>query len=48
MNLPWDQERSCKKFGPNRFSCLDGYRLQTNKQTDKQASKVYIKIQSYR
>ena len=38
VNLPWGHARSRNKFGPDRFSRVDVYWIQTNKQT----SKVYI------
>ena len=33
---------SHKKFGPDRFSPFDVYLIETNEQTDRQTSKVYI------
>ena len=39
INLPWDHVMSHKKFGPDRFSRLDVYWIQTNKQTDKQTDR---------
>ena len=35
---------SHKKFGPDRFSRFDVYWIQTNKQTNKQTSQIYIQI----
>ena len=35
---------SHKKFGPDRFSRFDVYWIQTDKQTDKQTSQIYIQI----
>ena len=41
---PWGHVRSHTKFVPDRFSRCDVYWIQTNKQTDRQTSKVYIKM----
>ena len=37
IHLPWDHVKSHSKFGPDRFSRFDVYRLQTNRQ-----ARVYI------
>ena len=41
INLPWGHVRSKKKFGPDGFSRFDVYRIQTNKQTPRQAKYIY-------
>ena len=40
--LPWGHARSHKKFGPDRFSRFDVYWIQTDKQTDRQTSQIYV------
>ena len=42
INFPWDHMMSHKKFGPDRFSRFDVYWIQTDKQTNKQTSQIYI------
>ena len=43
INLPWGHVRSNTKFGPNKFSRFDVFRLQTNKQTPKQAKYIWYR-----
>ena len=40
--LPWGHFRCHTKFGPDRFSCLNVYWIQRNRQTDKQSIYIYI------
>ena len=42
IKLSWGHVRSHAKFGPDRFSRLDEYWTQTDRQSDRQTSKVYI------
>ena len=42
LNLFWGHVRSRATFGRDWFSNFDVYWILTNKQTDKQASKVYL------
>ena len=42
INLPWGHVMSPKKFGPDRFSRFDVYWIQTDTQTDRQTSQIYI------
>ena len=44
INLPCGHVMSHKKFGPDRFSRFDVYWVQTDKQTDRQTSQIYIQI----
>ena len=39
--LPWGHFRCHTKFGPDRFSCLNVYWIQRNRQTDKQSIYIY-------
>ena len=39
---------SHKKFGPDRFSCSDVYRIQTNRQTDKPNSYIDVVPTNYK
>ena len=41
INLPWGHERCHKKCGPDRFSRVDVYWIQTNRQTPRQAKFIY-------
>ena len=42
INLPWGQERSYNKLGPDRFNSFDVYGAQTDKQTYKHPDKLSI------
>ena len=42
INLFWGHEKFHTKFGPDRFSRFDVYWIQTDRQTNKQTSQVYI------
>ena len=42
INLPCGHVMTHKNYGPDRFSRFDVYWIQTNKQTPRQTSQIYI------